>query len=69
MYHEKGRYYVYDSRKAVRDLKKYYPVVSLLKPRPRDYVTNNGKSEAVLIPYEEFEKYEEILHIKYVKEN
>ena len=55
--------------KAVRDLRNNYPeVASIIKNRDHVIITNNGKSEAVLIPYEEFEKYEEFLHIKYVKE-
>ena len=31
-------------------------------------IMNNGKSEAVLIQYEEFVNYQEFLHIRYVKE-
>ena len=31
-------------------------------------ITNNGKSEAVLIPYDEYEKYTEFLHIRYVQD-
>ena len=55
--------------KAVRDLRNNYPeVASLVKNRDHVIITNNGKSEAVLIPYEEFVKYEEFLHIRYVKE-
>jgi len=55
--------------KAVRDLKNNYPeVASIVKNRNHVIITNNGKSEAVLIPYEEFINYEEFLHIRYVKE-
>ena len=55
--------------KAVRDLRNNYPeVASLVKNRDHVIITNNGKSEAVMIPYEEFVKYEEFLHIRYVKE-
>jgi len=31
-------------------------------------ISNNSKSEAVLISFDEFEKYQEFLHIRYVKE-
>jgi prevent-host-death family protein len=55
--------------KAVRDLRNNYPEVArIVKNRDHVIITNNGKSEAVLIPYDEFEKYEEFLHIRYVKE-
>ena len=55
--------------KAVRDLRNNYPeVASIVKNRDHVIITNNGKSEAVLIPYDEFEKYQEFLHILYVKE-
>jgi prevent-host-death family protein len=55
--------------KAVRDLRNNYPeVASIVKNRDHVIITNNGKSEAVLIPYDEFVKYEEFLHIRYVKE-
>ena len=54
--------------KAVRDLRNNYPEVSsIVKNQDHVIITNNGKSEAVLISYEEFEQYEEFLHIKYVK--
>jgi len=55
--------------KAVRDLRNNYPeIASIIKSRNNVIITNNGKSEAVLIPYEEFANYEEYLHIRYVKE-
>lgn len=55
--------------KAVRDLRNNYPeVASIIKERNHVIITNNGKSEAVLIPYEEFSNYEEFLHVRYVKE-
>jgi PHD/YefM family antitoxin component YafN of YafNO toxin-antitoxin module len=36
----------------------------------RDFViiTNNGKSEAVVIPYEHFANYQDSLHIQYINE-
>ena len=55
--------------KAVRDLRNNYPeVASIIKNRDHVIITNNGKSEAVLISYDEFEKYQEFIHILYVKE-
>ena len=55
--------------KAVRDLRNNYPeVASIVKNRDHVIITNNGKSEAVLIPYAEFVNYEEYMHIRYVKE-
>lgn len=55
--------------KAIRDLRNNYPeVASIIKNRDHVIITNNGKSEAVLISYDEFEKYQEFLHILYVKE-
>ena len=55
--------------KAVRDLRNNYPEVArIVKQRDHVIITNNGKSEAVLISFEEFEKYQEFLHIRYVKE-
>ena len=55
--------------KAVRDLRNNYPeVAQIIRNRDHVIITNNGKSEAVLISFEEFEKYQEFLHIRYVKE-
>ena len=55
--------------KAVRDLRNNYAeVAQIVRNRDHVIITNNGKSEAVLISYDEFEKYEEYLHIRYVKE-
>jgi len=55
--------------KAVRDLRNSYPeVAQIIRNRDHVIITNNGKSEAVLISYEEFEKYQEFLHVRYVKE-
>ena len=55
--------------KAVRDLRNNYSEISrIVKNRDHVIITNNGKSEAVLIPYDEFKNYEEFLHIRYVKE-
>ena len=55
--------------RGVRDLRNNYPEISqIVKNRNHVIITNNGKSEAVLIPYDEFKRYEEFLHIRYVKE-
>ncbi|MCL2353787.1 MAG: type II toxin-antitoxin system Phd/YefM family antitoxin [Defluviitaleaceae bacterium] len=55
--------------RAVRDLRNNYPEVSaIIKQRNNVIITNNGKSEAVLIPFEDFADYEEYLHVRYVKE-
>jgi len=55
--------------RAVRDLRNNYPeVAQIVKSRDHVIITNNGKSEAVLISFDEFEKYQEFLHIRYVKE-
>jgi len=55
--------------KAVRDLRNSYPeVAQIVRNQDHVIITNNGKSEAVLISFEEFEKYQEFLHIRYVKE-
>ena len=55
--------------KAVRDLRNNYPeVAKIVKNRDHVIITNNGKSEAVLISYDEFEKYQEFIHIRYIKE-
>jgi len=72
MYHNKlGGYQAMFSThvKAVRDLRNNYPeVAKIVKNRDHVIITNNGKSEAVLISFDEFEKYQEFLHIRYVKE-
>lgn len=55
--------------RPVRDLRNKYPeVAAIVKNRDHVIITNNGKSEAVVIPFEEFAGYEEFLHIRYVKE-
>jgi len=55
--------------KAVRDLRNNYAeIAQLVRNRNQVIITNNGRSEAVLIPFEDFERYEEFLHIRYVKE-
>ncbi|MCL2146328.1 MAG: type II toxin-antitoxin system Phd/YefM family antitoxin [Synergistaceae bacterium] len=55
--------------KAVRDLRNNYPeVAKIIKNRDHVIITNNGRSEAVMISYDEFEKYQEFLHVLFVKE-
>jgi len=53
--------------KAVRDIRQHYPEVSkILKRQDNVIITNNGKSEAVIIPFEQFEDYQEYAHKRYV---
>ena len=55
--------------RAVRDLRNNYPeLAKFIKNRDHVIITNNGRSESVLIPYEEFDKYTEYMHIRYVQE-
>jgi prevent-host-death family protein len=55
--------------KAVRDLRNNYPEVArIVRNSDHVIITNNGKSEAVLISFKEYEKYQEFLHVRYVKE-
>ena len=55
--------------KAIRELRNNYPEVArIIKNRDHVIITNNGRSEAVLISYDEFKQYQEFLHILYVKE-
>jgi PHD/YefM family antitoxin component YafN of YafNO toxin-antitoxin module len=55
--------------KAVRDLRNNYPeLAQIVKNRDHVIITNNRKSESVLIPYEQLEKYQEFLHLQYINE-
>ena len=55
--------------KAVRDLRNNYPeVAQIIKNHDHVIITNNGKSEAVIIPYDQLEEYQEYLHVRYIKE-
>jgi prevent-host-death family protein len=55
--------------KAVRELRNNYPeVAQIIKNRDHVIITNNGKSEAVVIPYEHLEEYQEYLHFRYINE-
>ena len=55
--------------KAVRDLRNNYPeVAKIIKNQDHVIITNNGKSEAVVIPYEHLADYQEYLHVRYIDE-
>ena len=55
--------------RPVRDLRNNYPeLAGIVKRSDHVIITNNGKSESVLISYEEFAKYEEFIHMRYVEE-
>jgi prevent-host-death family protein len=71
MYHRKigGKKMFNTHVKAVRDLRNNYPeVAKIIKNYDHVIITNNGKSEAVIIPYEHLEDYQEYLHVRYVKD-
>ena len=53
--------------RAVRDIRNHYPEIALIvKKQDHVIITNNGKSEAVIIPFEQFEDYQEFAHRRYV---
>ena len=55
--------------RPVRELRNNYPeLADIVKQKDHVIITNNGKSEAVLIGFEEFRKYEEFLHHRYIDE-
>jgi len=55
--------------RAVRDLRNNYPeLADIVKNHDRVIITNNGKSESVLISFDEYNKYEEYLHYRYADE-
>ena len=48
--------------RPVRELRNNYPeLAAIVKQRDHVIITNNGKSEAVLISIDEFRRYEEYL--------
>jgi len=50
-----------------RDLRNNYAdIVKLLKEHDHVIITNNGVGESVLIGYEDYEKYEEYLHRRFI---
>jgi prevent-host-death family protein len=65
MYHREG-FKMYNTHvRAVRDLRnKYAEISKLVKNHDQVIITNNGKSEAVLISYSDYAKYEDFLHVK-----
>lgn len=55
--------------RPVRELRNNYPeLADIVKQKDHVIITNNGKSEAVLISFDEFRKYEEFLHHRYIDE-
>jgi len=53
--------------RAVRDLRNnYHEISQLIKEKNHVIITNNGKSESVLIPYEHLATYQESLHEQYI---
>lgn len=55
--------------RPVRDLRNKYPeLADIIKHHDHVIITNNGKSESVLISFEEFKKYEEFLHYRFIEE-
>jgi prevent-host-death family protein len=55
--------------KPVRELRNNYrELAETIKAHEHIIITNNGKSEAVLISYEDFKAYEEYVHLRYVSE-
>ena len=53
--------------RPARDLRNNYPdVVRSLKQHDHVIITNNGVGESVLINIEDFAKYEEFLHHRYI---
>jgi len=54
--------------RPVRDLRNNYPELSeIVKEKNHVIITNNGKSESVLISYDEFIAYEEYIHMRFVE--
>jgi prevent-host-death family protein len=55
--------------RAIRDLRNHYPeLAALVKNHDQIIITNRGKSDTVLIAYEDYAKYEEFLHTRYIVE-
>ena len=54
--------------KPVRDLRNNYSeIAELVKDHNQVIITNNGKSESVLLSYEDYQSYEDYLHQKFVE--
>ena len=55
--------------RPVRDLRNNYAeLADIVRQDDHVIITNNGKSESVLISFESFKKYEEFLHYRYIEE-
>ncbi|KLU59992.1 hypothetical protein CEB3_c34230 [Peptococcaceae bacterium CEB3] len=55
--------------RPVRDLRNNYPeLANIIKQHDHVIITNNGKSESVLISFDDFKEYEEFLHYRYIEE-
>ena len=55
--------------RSVRELRNNYPeLADIVKQKDHVIITNNGKSEAALISFDEFKKYEDFLHFRYIEE-
>jgi len=55
--------------RPVRELRNNYPeIATLIKQKDRVLITNNGKGEAVILSLEEYQRYEQILHERYIDE-
>ena len=55
--------------RPVRELRNNYAeLADIAKKHDHVIITNNGKSETVLIGFENFKKYEEFLHYRYMEE-
>ena len=55
--------------RAVRDLRNNYSeLADIIKRQDHVIITNNGRSESVLISFDNFKKYEEFIHYRYIDE-
>ena len=55
--------------RAVRDLRNNYSeLADIVNQQDHVIITNNGKSESVLISFDNFKRYEEFLHYRYINE-
>ena len=66
----KGAIVLYNTYvKPSSELRNKYPEISeLVQANNQVIITNNGKAELVLIKMEDYKKYEEFLHWRYVDE-
>ena len=55
--------------RPARDLRnKYAEIIKILKQNDHVIITNNGVGESVLINIEDYKKYEDYLHQRYIYE-